>query len=242
MRRRARGFRYDGPAINHGRIPVRDLAPALLALGDLFVDASVLTQPKRKPVALSIEATGGRSFLVHLVLEADAAWDAVEDLFTSDGVTALANLFTLVLGGAGLFEIIRKIRNRRIVAEEALTTGLIRLTLDDGESIEVPAEVVAFYRHQPIRARTQDVVAPLTKPGIERIEFRPDSAVEVAITTSDVPAFAVPDAEEIPLGDHEVDTIAAIASVAFTEGNKWRLTTASTRSTRESRTRRSWSA
>lgn len=41
---------YDGPALATGRIPVRDLAPALLALGELFLDASSLVNPDREPV------------------------------------------------------------------------------------------------------------------------------------------------------------------------------------------------
>ena len=48
---------YDGPALQAGRMPVRDLAPALLALGEIFTDASRVFYPEREPVALNIEAT-----------------------------------------------------------------------------------------------------------------------------------------------------------------------------------------
>jgi hypothetical protein len=216
---------YDGPAIDSGRIPVRDLAPALLALGDLFVDVSVLTRPQQKPVGLSIEATSEGSFVVHLVLEAENAWDHVEELFASTGATALVNLWTLVVGtGTGLFAIIRKIRNRKIASQETVAPGRIRLTFDDGEMFEISAEVLGFYFNESIREKARAVIAPLTNPGIERIEFRSDTTPGVTIETADVPAFEVPEIEDVPLSDNEVDMIAAIASVAFTEGNKWRLT------------------
>jgi hypothetical protein len=92
---------YDGPALADGRMPVRDLAPALLALGDLFAEASALVYPEREPVALNIKATQEGSFVVQLILE--SAWDDVLDIFNSDAATALVNLKEIILlGGGGL--------------------------------------------------------------------------------------------------------------------------------------------
>ncbi len=215
---------YDGPSIATGRIPVRDLAPALLALGDLFVDASVITQPGRRPVSLNIQATQEGSFIVHLVLEAESAWDNIEELFTSAGAATLVNLSSLILGATGLFAVIQRVKNRKIVSHENVAPGHVRITLEGGESFEVPAEVLGFFLNEAMRAKARKVVAPLASPGIDRIDFRSDGQPEVTIETADVPAFDVLEIEDIPLNEKETDTIAAIASVAFTEGNKWRLT------------------
>src|SRR5688500_11839084 len=46
------GVVYDGPALETGRMPVRDLAPALLALGQLFSEASRFVYPEQEPVSL----------------------------------------------------------------------------------------------------------------------------------------------------------------------------------------------
>lgn len=215
---------YDGPAIASGRIPVRDLAPALLALGDLFVDASVITQPRRKPVSLNIQATQEGSFIIQLVLEAESAWGSIEELFTSTGAVTLLNLWGFILGANGLFAFTSWVKNRKIVSRENVAAGHVRITLEDGESFEVPAEVVGFFLNETMRAKARQVVAPLTNQGIDRIDFRSESQPDVTIKTTDVPAFDVPEVEDIPLSEKETDTIAAIASVAFTEGNKWRLT------------------
>lgn len=67
------GVRYDGTALATGTMPVRDLAPALLALGDLFSEESLLLHPEREPVALNIKATNEGSFVVKLLLESDTA-------------------------------------------------------------------------------------------------------------------------------------------------------------------------
>lgn len=58
-------------------MPVRDLAPALLALGNLFTEASDALYPEREPVALGLVATDIGSFEAHLILEAKNAWDQV---------------------------------------------------------------------------------------------------------------------------------------------------------------------
>jgi hypothetical protein len=71
---------YEGDAIAEGRMPIRDLAPALLALGEMFAEASELVEPSRPPASLNIEATGKDSFVVHLVL---AGWDHIIDIFSS---------------------------------------------------------------------------------------------------------------------------------------------------------------
>src|SRR3954469_17506894 len=97
------GIAYDGPALATGRMPVRDLAPALLALGDLFSLSSGLLYPQLSPVAVQVEATEQGSFFVHLLLEAEAAWDQLIDIFGSKDASALTNLRDAVLGGAGLF-------------------------------------------------------------------------------------------------------------------------------------------
>src|SRR5687768_10202912 len=93
---------YDGPALADGTMPVRDLAPALLALGNVFASASKVLYPDQEPVALSIKATNDGSFLVRLILEWKEELDGVVDFFTSEGVTALVNLKSLVIGGGSI--------------------------------------------------------------------------------------------------------------------------------------------
>lgn len=224
MAERAFSVTYDGPALSSGRMPVRDLAPALLELGGLFTEAGQVTYPDREPVALSIKATQEGSFEVYLILEAKKTWDQIVDIFGSDGVTAILNLKEIVLGGLGLFGLIKLLRGKTIVKQEpSPEPGHIRCTFNDGTVVDVPAEVLDLYKNVSIRKHARQVVEPLTSDGAERVVFS-DVTVTVAVDSSEVQAFDVPDGTQTPLGEHQATTVLQIAAPSFVDGNKWRFT------------------
>jgi hypothetical protein len=225
MAETAFGVVYKGPALEEGRMAVRDLAPALLALGDLFADVSVVLYPDRKPVALNIQASKEGSFVLHLILEAEKTWDQVMDLLTSEGSTALVNLQGLVIGAGGLFALIKHLKGRAAKSQERdPASGRIRITAEDGSIIEVDAEVLDLYQKLTIRKKTQQVVAPLNREGVESIAFQEERETTVTIEASEAPAFETPEPSEVSLGeDQVVPMVVSILSLTFVEGNKWRL-------------------
>ena len=213
-------------------MPVRELAPALLALGDLFAEASEMVYPEGGPVGLSIKATEQASFDVHLILEAENLWEQFVHLLSGDEITALANLKTLILGGtAGLFVTLRKMRNRRIEREEeSATPGQVKVTLDDGTSIEMPPDVARMVRRITIRRKVRDVVAPLARPGVEEVRFAesPTQTPELVVRKDDLDAYEAAATEEGDiLLDEEREMFVQIAAVSF-EGRKWRLSDGTT--------------
>lgn len=228
MAETAFAVKYDGPAVREGRMDVMDLAPALLALGEIFTEASAMLAPQQPAVALEISATEIGSFDVHLILRtAQSGWDQLVDLFGSDSSTALVNLKEIVIGtGLGVLWLIKSLRGRKIATQQpgTLAPGTVRLNLDDDTSLEVPAATVALYRNVRIRRATRKLVQPLTREGIDLVEIRSDEVVTVSIGTEDVDAFEAPPAvEETVIVDQQLPIAVSIASVAFVENNKWRL-------------------
>src|SRR5262245_35807923 len=130
------GVKYEGPALAEGRMPVRDLAPALLALGELFREASRELYPELPAPSLDVKAAEKGSFDVQMVLAADGMWEQVVNMLSAKGPTALTNLLGLVIDGGvvgtGLFKLIQIIGQRKIEREEATNNpDQMRIILDD---------------------------------------------------------------------------------------------------------------
>jgi hypothetical protein len=214
---------YDGPALADGTMPVRELAPALLALGDIFAEASLILYPDRPPVALSIKATEEGSFLVRLILEAEGVWDQVVDIFGSDAADALANMKELIIGGGvGLFFFVRWLKGRKVKSvERSPRPGYVLIIAEDGSTLELRSEVLALRNNPNISRKARRVVAPLTHPGIEEVRFGEGNDATV-IRDEDVPAFEPSDEEE-PLSEQTLEMVVEIVSPTFAEENKWRL-------------------
>jgi hypothetical protein len=209
---------------------VHDLAPALLALGELFTEASTTLYPDRPPVALDIHATREGSFDVDLILSAvEGAWEANEQLFGSSGATALVNLKELVLGSTAvsLIEFIKWLRGRSIAAEEpGLEPGTVKVRAgDDGTSLEVPQEVLKLHGKVTVRRSAKEVVRPVERQGVDRFEAISEEEVTVSVGKQDLPSFDAiePPEEEEELQDSERETTVRIVAISWNEGNKWRF-------------------
>jgi hypothetical protein len=206
-------------------MPVRDLAPALLALGDVFAEASRVLYPDNQPVALDIRATNEGSFNVLLVAHGPDLWDQIVRWLSSQEATALDHLKELVIvSGASVLYLIKRLRGRKIKREEQIGSGQVRLTLDDETQIEVPAETLQLYRRVTIRKKAKDVVRPLNRKGVNRLDFREGTETTLSIEADDVSAFEVVEAEAETVLEDVVERRLKILSVVFTEGNKWRFT------------------
>ena len=206
------GVKYQGPALEDGRMPVRDLAPALLALGEVFREAANELYPDLPTPTLEFQATERGSFDASLILSASDAWEQLTSMLTAKGPSALANLEAIVLGvplayGAadGLFKFIGKVGGRPIRAvENTDDPDRMRVILDDEVEIEAPAGTVKLYRNPKVRRAARDSIEPVKRPGIDSVEFRPEQDGAFVVERRDVDAFDLPTVED---GADELVTI-----------------------------------
>ena len=217
---------YGGPALDAHVMPIRELAPAMLALGELFTDASKLLFPdfaKETPISLNVRAHKEGSFGIDLLLLGLGFWDQSVVLLNSPAVNALANLEQLLVGRRGLVALLKALRGQKPI--EVITQAPGEIVYEtDGMKLSFPPEVLTLHNNLTIRREIEAVVDPLRERGIETVTFKTASDPEpVVVAKDDLPGFVLSDDEE-ELGEpQEVKRFYEIVSLTFVEGNKWQF-------------------
>lgn len=234
--------KYKGEALADGRMPVRELAPALLALGELFREASTTLYPDRPPVVLDIHATREGSFDVGLILRAaEDGWDAAEQLFGGDALTTLLNLRDVVLGSgsaglyAGVMKLIAWRRGIQIDSEEEIAlpveadseepsqiTG-VRLGIDGIGTLDVSKDALELTKKISVRRSAYEVVKPLHAPGVDEFESIVQEEVTLSLGDDDLPAFEAIERPEDQEELEETERAATVQIAGINWGGKWRL-------------------
>lgn len=218
---------YDGTALRDGSMDVRDLAPALLAIGQLFDAANrTLNGADGPKIAVNVVATEPGSF--EIVTEVIVSLlDQAKMLLGGETVTAALNFKELILtggvGGYGLVTIIRRFKGRKPDRLERLSENTIRLTFD-GQSVDVPLDLLRLYQDLAVRKALEGMITdPLNKDGIDQFRVIEEKHIVEHIHKEEAAYFVAPE----PAGKVVLDEVRkaafSIVSLTFKEDNKWRL-------------------
>ena len=212
-------IRYTGEALEDGRMPIKDLAPALLAISGALQEIQRIKDPNQPTLAVDIKATKKGSFIVDLILAngPDVFSRAVE-LLTSRDTEAFLNL----VGYGSLFFGMFKLIKSKTKKEEKLESGQIKITLDNGETVIMGDSDLQVYRSVEFRTQIRQAVTPLEKEGIDSIEFSSEKIEKLKITKSDVKSFDVPNIKDEEMPSSTSIIYVQLLNVAFEHG-KWRF-------------------
>lgn len=216
---------YIGSALESGMMDVNDLAPAMLALGELCnrANETLTGHEKRVSVQVSSDFKAG-SFEFTVLVE---VWKPLKEFLTSDNYVAAKELLGWIgiAGGGGvtLLALIRRSRGRKPETTVKAKDGMTTLTFKDGEKINVPEEVLKLLNTPSVRRAVKKVVAPLESEGVEGLEIRDPKrrgkTVE-KISREDAPYYAeIPDHGEI--SENEIELLLQPVTVHLEGGSQW---------------------
>ena len=202
-------------------MPVRDLAPALLALGDLLQEANLVTHPEISSLSLDVRTFDKGSFEVHLSLQTtEAIVGQAASLFSAGDASALREVIAFV---TSLLELIKTIKGRKEAKREKEPSGKTKLTLEDGTTLETDSSVVLLLDRPTARSRARSVVSPLSREGIDRLEIDSPDGAPLTIDKVDLVSFGEPQREPAELGTTEVEMSLSVISLSFADNYKWKM-------------------
>lgn len=223
---------YDGPALDSNEMDVRDLAPALLALGSAIEGANRVLNQGRAQVAVKVKGSFKTGcFGIDLAVVQGLSQSLV-NFMNSDGVVAGATLlgylgFVGVTGAGaakGLVQLLKWLGARRLESVDLRGTVAVVRT-EDGDRVEVAKEVVSLLQDYDIRKGLEAAIkAPLQSGGVTSVAFAAGGLNSAdRIEAQDAEAFTVPEPEDEVLPDSTIEAVLRLISISFQERNKWRV-------------------
>jgi hypothetical protein len=220
---------FNGPGVEDGRIDVRDLAPALLSLGRLIDAGNIAVYGEKQPIKIEVKAISAGSFEV--VLQAvSSGWDTLTAFMDgSDAQHAKLLLDWLGIigvppvGVVGLYRWLQGNKPSRISKAEA---GQFLLEID-GKTLVVPLEVMRLYQDIAVNRAFSELLTTVEGDAITTIEFRPEGAPKsspsLLLSRHDRQSISLEEPPPTVVVDDTRRIALSIRSLAFQEGNKWRL-------------------
>lgn len=189
---------YDGPALSNHGIDVADLAPSLMALGDLVKQANFKLNGESATIKLIVRSDfEHKCFLVHLDL-VQSIFEQVHGFFTDDRVATAKEiaewLGILGIPPVGLLTYLKHRNGKKIKDVTTLETtdkhGLVQVTFEgDGNQITVNQNVYLLGEEPSIRKAAASFVAPLEREGFEEIRFTEKKGAGQEIKKEDAAAI-----------------------------------------------------
>lgn len=223
---------YTGPLVDDGTMDVRDLGPALMALGKLVNDANKILNNDTSSIAVNVNADFQKGSF-------EIAFDCVRTI--SEQLTSLFTPTVTVdkileylglastLGFPSLVDLIKWGYNKVIKSVKNNNDGTVTITDSNNENMVVNINIVNIYKNIGIRESYDELLKPTQRDGIESFEVRDysngEKKVVQSITKEISKAFEFNSStieDDTKISVQESDQWVKLLKVDF-EDLKWRL-------------------
>lgn len=225
---------FEGDPFDNGEIDVNDLAPALLALGNVVQSANSVLNGDRADARLKVRATQKGSFDAVLML--DVSWvadllDAVnahpDRMVAADKLVDLLMKGGTIVGGTtvGLLAVLRLLKGKKPDQLQETDKGT-EITINQ-TTILVEPETLRLLEDRNTREAVQKFGnEALNIKGLKQLRIERGDDSEMFLKPNDAPAFNMPspDEEEPESVVSQRNVWLKIVTSQFKDGYKWRFT------------------
>ncbi len=200
--------RYDGPAVSDHQMDVHDLAPSLLALGDLCKLANEILNGQSATVRMLVRADlEHKCFQLQIELF-QTLYEQLTAILDMDGVKNAKNILEWIgiigvpagIVGGTLFELLKFLRaaprtqpsapdaplQERAIEIKSGSGSVIYQIVGDGNSISVSPEVHKLAEDPRTLPTVKKLLAPLRNEGYDKLEFEVNGKVTQYFTQDQV--------------------------------------------------------
>lgn len=234
---------FEGAAFDDGEMDVRDLAPALLALGEVIRSANRALNGDRAEASLKMRAANNGSF--EALLSVDVSFlTAIGNLLDSiadnpDRTVAAQTLMEMIIGGtvlagasyAGLLQVLKMLKGKAPDSVETRLDGSA-VIIHNHNTVVLDPRTLVLLDDVPTRLAVEKFSeAALRISGVDAVKLEegsgesdaPGSAVR--LVKEDIPALVVPPpaAVEPTVEVTEREVFLKIVTLAFRGGYVWRF-------------------
>ena len=216
-------LKYEGPAVERGRMNARELGPALFATATLFERTSQILYGEKSRFTVDVKADFRRgSFIIELGIVAETGGQATT-ISRQDLEFVMELLGFVGSTGFGLFKFIRWLKGRKIESVER-SDGGVKITVTGGENITLTVNQTNVFLDPEVRASVDGIVEPVRRPGINAVRMGANRRLVEAVTQEEADYFRAPKSDDGQyISEDEITAVLEIVSPAFREGNKWRF-------------------